>query len=225
MTRWQRVFRYVWRVNAVLILVAAGAVTFGVGALLIDQLGARSARFRESESGPLVEAAASDPRLFLGQAAVVAGSRFMRAELMLHREGGGFSSGGYAETRNVLLIDPDEKEARWLLADDDHVVAESHDVLTGEGDAKPQRTVATVVLVKKVGGDLQTEMGRLLLFGPSGKNVVEVSEGVRALHVATLSDQQVTVLYERDRQLVAAAFDADSLARQREQIIGIPPFK
>lgn len=225
MTKWQRVFRYVWRVDAVLILIAAGAITFGIGAMLVAQFGASSARVREAQSGPLVGSGTTDPRLFLGQASVVAGSHFMRADLMLHHDGGGFSSGGYSETRNVLLIDPDEKDARWLLPDDDHVIVESSNVVANEDDAKSKRTVATVVLVKRAGGDLQTEKGRLLLVGPSGKELVEVSDGVRALHVAALSGQHVTVLYERDRQLVVAAFDASSLAKQREQIMGIPPLK
>ena len=59
MARWQRAFRYLWRINAVLILVAAGAITYGVGTLLVWQFGARTARTREAESGPLAAAGAS----------------------------------------------------------------------------------------------------------------------------------------------------------------------
>ncbi len=36
-------FRWVWRADAILIFIAAGAVAFGVGVLLINELGARSA--------------------------------------------------------------------------------------------------------------------------------------------------------------------------------------
>lgn len=60
------------------------------------QFGASSARTREAESGPLASDGTSDPRLFLGQASVDPGSSFMRADLLLHHDGGGFSSGGYA---------------------------------------------------------------------------------------------------------------------------------
>ena len=38
MTKWQKMFRYLWRVNTILILVAAGAATFGVGALLVSEV-------------------------------------------------------------------------------------------------------------------------------------------------------------------------------------------
>lgn len=225
MAKWQRTFRYLWRVNAVLILVAAGSITLGAGALLVAQFGASTARTREAESGPLAGAGASDPRLFLGQASAVPGTVFMRADLLLHNEGGGFSSSGYSETRNVLFIDPREKHARWLLADDKHVIVESSDVVTAEEQGKPKRTVATVVLVKASDADRQTGGGQLLLFGPSGTPVVQVSDGVRALHVAALSGPQITVLYERDRQLVVALFDAASLAKQQEQTMPVPALK
>jgi hypothetical protein len=154
--RWQRVFRYLWRVNAVLILVAAGAITLGVGALLVDQFGASKARSREAESGALAGAGTSDPRLFLGQASVVSGTVFMRADLLRHHEGGGFSSGGYAEARNILFIDPSEKQARWLLPDDKHVIVERTEVATDQEDGKSKRTVATVALVKAGDADRQT---------------------------------------------------------------------
>jgi len=223
--RWQKTFRYLWRINAVLILVAAGASTVGVGALLVAQFGASTARTREAESGPLAAAGTSDPRLFLGQASVVPGTMFMRADLLLHHEGGGFSSGGYAETRNVLFIDPAEKHARWLLPDDKHVIVESSDVSLTEEEGKPKRTVATVALVKASDADRQTGKGKLLLFGPPGTPILEVSDGVRALHVAALSGDQITVLYERDRQLVVAVFAAATLTKQQDQAMPVPALK
>ncbi len=226
MAKWQRMFRYLWRVNAVLILVAAGAITFGVGALLVDQFGASKARSREAESGPLAGAGTSDPRLFLGQASVVPGTVFMRADLLRHHEGGGFSSGGYAETRNILFIDPSEKQARWLLPDDKHVIVERTEVATeDQEDGKSKRAVATVALVKAGDADRQTGTGALLVFGPSGTPIVQVADGVRALHVAALSGKQITVLYERDRQLVVALFEATSLAKQQEQTMPVPALK
>jgi hypothetical protein len=60
-SRSQRVFRYLWRINAILIMVAAGAITFGVGAVLVAQFGASSARSREAEVGPLQRSQTADP--------------------------------------------------------------------------------------------------------------------------------------------------------------------
>jgi hypothetical protein len=149
----------------------------------------------------------------------------MRADLLMHHESGGFSSGGYAETRNILFIHPGEKQARWLLPDDKRIIVERSDVVSVEEEAKFKRTVGTVVLVKPREVDRQTGNGQLLLFGPSGAPVVPVADGVRALHVAALSGSQVTVLYERDRQLVVAQFDVSSLAKLQEQAMPVPAFK
>jgi hypothetical protein len=222
--RWNRAFRYLWRLNAVLILVAAGAITFGVGALLFSQLQGRMALKHEAETGPLPPAA-GDPRLFLGQASLVQGTMVMRADLLLRQEGGSFSSGGYGETRNILFVDPAETEARWLLPDDKHVIVAHSDVTRMEPDRQADRTVATVALVKAVDVDRQTGKGRLLLFGPPGRPLTEAADGVRAMHVAQLSGDQITVLYERDRQLVVATFDAATLAKRREQVMSIPVLK
>jgi hypothetical protein len=52
-----------------------------------------------------------------------------------------------------------------------------------------------------------------------------VADGVRALHVAALSGKQITVLYERERQLVVALFEATFLAKQQEQTMPVPALK
>jgi hypothetical protein len=107
MSKSQKLFRYLWRINAVLILFAAGAITFGVGVLLIGEFGARTVHSREAVAGIPVAAADSNAHLSLGRASVVAGTNVMRADLSLDRGGKGFSSGGYSETRNILFIEPD----------------------------------------------------------------------------------------------------------------------
>jgi hypothetical protein len=97
--------------------------------------------------------------------------------------------------------------------------------VTAEGATGSNGTIATAVLVKPAGGDQQTAKGRLLLFGPSGKPLVEVADGVRALHVAAVSGDTITVLFERDRQLVVASFATGSLVRRQEQSMAIPALK
>ncbi len=109
MTKFQKLFRYLWRINAVLILVATGAITFGVGALVTSEFGARSARSREVDAGVPV-AADSNVKFSLGNASAVPGTNVLRAKLSLDRGGAGFSSGGYTETRNILFIEPQVSE-------------------------------------------------------------------------------------------------------------------
>jgi hypothetical protein len=225
MSKPQKLFRYIWRVNAILILVAAGAVTFGVGTLLVSELGSRSAMRREADAGPPIAGAQADPRMSLGQASVVPGTHVMRAQLLLYRDGGGFSSGGYSETRNILFIQPGEKAARWLLPDNQHVLSDSSDLVADHDDPKTKRTVATAALVKPATTELDVAKGKLLLFDPSGNRVVEVADGVRKLQVASLASGEITLLYERDRRLVLATFDAGSFARRGEQEMDVPQLK
>jgi hypothetical protein len=149
----------------------------------------------------------------------------MRAELVVYRSGAGFSSGGYSEIRNILFVEPGETAARWLLSDHDHVIAENSDVVKHEDEPKTSSTVATAVLVKKRNPDLEATDGRLLLFDPSGRTVVEVADGVRRMHAATLLRDDVAVLFERDRRLVLVTFDPKSLAKRREQQMEVPQLK
>ncbi|HEX3740026.1 MAG TPA: hypothetical protein VHV29_09900 [Terriglobales bacterium] len=219
----QKFFRYLWRIDAILILLAAGAITFGIGALLVSEFGGRTAMRRNAEAGVPV---AAGPRadLFLGHAQAVTGTAVMRADLTVSREGAGFSSGGYSETRNILFIDPAQKAAYWLLPDDDHIIGERFDV-KNEKDATRGRILATAVLVKPLTDQPESTAGRLILFDASGKNIVEVATDVRDLHVATLNGGDLTLLYERGKHLVSAAFDPLSLAKKREQEIDVPQLK
>jgi hypothetical protein len=106
------------------------------------------------------------------------------------------------------------------------VIEENRDVK----DETERTMIATAVLVKppaRSSGANSSDAGsgRLLLFDPSGKNVVEVASGVREIHLINVSAGELTILYERNRRFVLAAFDSGSLAKRREQEIDIPLLK
>ncbi len=224
MTRSQRFFRYVWRINAVLILLAAGAATVGIVAALVSEFGDKVVRHREETAGVPVAVDDSSVDLSLGRAVVVPGSNVVRIDLSLNRGGKGLSSGGHTETRNILFIEPGQKAGRWLLPDNDHVIDDSTEI-NDEPDLKGPRTIATAVLVKSANTSSETAVGKLLLFNPTGRNIVEGATSVRQIRIATLSGGELTVLYERDRHLVLAEFDPQSLARRSEQEIDVPQLK
>lgn len=190
---------------------------------MVSEFGWRTARSPEAGAGIVVT---TDPNanLALGRASVVEGTDVMRAELLQYREGSGFSSGsGYSqEVRNILFLESGEKAARWLLPDHDHVIVENSDITN---DSKQKRTIATAVLVKSRAQADERAKGRLLLFDVSGRKIVEVSNGVRTIHVAALSSGELTLLYERDRRLTLATFDPESLAKRREEEIDIPQLR
>jgi hypothetical protein len=222
MSKPQKLFRYIWRINAILILVATGAITFGVGFLLLQEFGSRTARNSEGEAG--VPVAGSNANLSLRHVSLVEGTNVMQADLVSDRGGKGFSSGGYSETRNILFIQSDQKEARWLLPDNDHIISDRSDIRE-DTDRKSKKLLATAVFVKPATSSSETGGGRVLLFDPAGARIVEVAINARELHFASQSGGDVEILFERNRRLVLAAFDPGSLAKRREQEIDVPPSK
>lgn len=221
--RAQKFFRYLWRIDALLILIAMGAITFAVCALIFQEFSGRAALRRNAATGIPV---AAEPRvdLVLGHAEAIPGTAVLRADLTVRAEGKGFSSGGYYETRNIIFIDPTQKIAHWLLPDSDHVISERFDVKDHQ-EPERQKIVATAALIKARDGQTELVSGRLLLFDLTGKNVVEVANDVRDLHLATLNGNELSLLYERNRRLVSAIFDSSSFSKKKEQEIDVPQLK
>ena len=223
MTTWKKAFRYLWRVNAILILVAAGTVTVTVVAYLVSEAVGRAAVRREAEAAPSVSGAKADVRTSLSQPSFVAGTAVMRAQLYRLNGGGAFSS-GRSEIRNILFIQPGEKSARWLIRDHQHVI-ETTDLAEGDDYSSARRTVATVVLVKPTEGDRDVAGGKVLLVDPAGRRIVDAAIGVRKIQVAVLRSDEITLLYERGRRLVFATFDAGTFAKRGEQEVEVPLLK
>ena len=222
MSRSQRAFRYLWRANAVLIFIAAGTVTIGAGAVLVGLL--RDLATAEGPPSGLIRAEPdAPPGLFLTQATLLPGTRVMRASLMAERAAGGYSSsGGGSDTHNLLFVDAGDKAARWLLPDNRQVIVDSTDIIAGDCDAPRKRIVAVAALVKPSAEQRDVAEGQLLLSDPSARRIVKVADGVRRLHVASLLDDDVLLLYERDQHLVRARFDGASLVKRDEEQVDVP---
>jgi hypothetical protein len=117
----QNFFRYIWRINAVLILVAAGSITLVAGSIFLDEFRSRTQRQPETGIAVVAQESSSHPvHPQLGRAEIVPGTGVMRAVLSVDGEGTGKgfgSSGGSTETRNILFIEGGQKAAHWLLPD------------------------------------------------------------------------------------------------------------
>jgi hypothetical protein len=220
--RTSRFFRYLWRVNAVTIFLAGAAITVAVGSLIVEESGIF--RNRRADMGIAVNAVDPATHLSLERASMITGTGVMRAELSVDRAEPKFSSGGYREVRNILFIEPGEKAARWLLPDNNHIIAETSDIAE-ETDRYQKRNIATAVLVTSTANATGTSLGRLLLFDLPGRNVVEVANDVREIQLASHSGNDLTILYERNRRLVLAVFDPVTLSKRKELEIEIPVLK
>jgi len=226
MRKSQKFFRYIWRINSVLILLAAGATTLGVVWILVQEFGFKAARVREAEAGIAVTGPNAKPDLVLSRASVVQGTQVMRAELQRFSGGAKFSSGYNSETRNILFIEPGQKAVRWLLPDNDHIIVGSSDINDQDHkESGEKQVIVTAVLVKSATESPESALGRLLLFDPAGKRIVEVADHVRTIQVATINRGELDVLYERDKRLFLDVYDPQSIGKLREQEIEVPQIK
>lgn len=220
----QKFFRYVWRFNAVLILLAAGAVTLGVGGLIYQEFGFKVSRNREAAGGIDVTGPNARVDLVLSRATTVQGTQVMRADLQRFPGVAKFSGGGYSETRNILFIEPGQKTAHWLLPENDHIVEDLSDI-TDTKEANDRRVVVSSALVKLATDSTGSATGKLLLFDPSGKKIVEVADNVRTIQIASIKEGELVILFERDKRLFLDVFDPQSITKLREEAIEIPLLK
>lgn len=220
----QKFFRYIWRINGVLILFAAGAVILGAGGMMIQEFGFSAARNRAADAGIAVAGPNAKSDLVLSRASVVEGTQVMRAELQRFPGEVKFSSGYSSETRNILFIEPGQKAAHWLLPDNEHIVEDSSDI-TDQTGLNEKRVVVTAVLVKSATEPPENAVGKLLIFDPPGKRIIEVADGVRTIQVASIKAGELSILYERDKRLFLNMFDPQSIAKLREQEIEVPQLK
>ena len=219
-----RFFRYLWRANALLIFLATGAGCALVASLLLSEVGCNARRRLEAEAAPQVLADPSE-RLYLGPLKRVEGTSVLRAELLAGRQGVALGSGGYGtETRNILYFEPHSNIARWLLPDSSSVVSDETVVWAEEErESGDRRQLAVVTLVKKKGADSELDVGTLMIMDPEGRNSQVVSDGVRALsHAALTDDDRITLIFERQRKYVRAVIDRRSLKLESEVEVSVP---
>lgn len=216
-----KVFRWIWRVNSVLILVSSAAVAIAVGNLLWSELG----RSRSREGSDVVPAAAgrAGPKLRLTRLAPVDGVPVLRGELLADAQASGFSSGPSAETRNILYVDTASGHARWLLPDDDHVITDHLEMSVEQSEPpRSRRQLASVALVKLATDDESDGTGTLLLVAADGARQLTISTGVRAVHSASVEAGTLRLLYEREKKLYLAAYESSTFQKSSETPIDVP---
>jgi hypothetical protein len=151
----------------------------------------------------------------------VRGTDVFRATLS---DGSGSYSGGYGRARNLLFVEANG-DARWLVADDDHVLEEhalpASTPRSFDGEPAP---VAMVVLAKTVSGEPRT--GDLYLSDPLGRRVQRIAQGVREVDgVALSSDGVAAVLYEGAGGYVLAHYALPDFRMLREVNVAVPALK
>jgi hypothetical protein len=213
------------RASAMHILLRAGGALVAIAMLLFGTSGCTTNSDRYPNIGVPVAGPDTKSDLRLGHPSLVTGTEVMRADLVGKSTNVSFSSGGTSfATRNILFIEPNQKTAHWLLPDNAHSVQDLLDI-ADEKESNERPVIGTAVLVKQANVPAETAVGRLLLFDPPGRHIVEVSDNVRDIQVASIRGGRLTILYERERQLHLEVFDPHTITKVRDQVIDVPLLK
>ena len=229
MSRGQRFFRWVWRINAVLILVAAAALVCGVVAFVVSEVKSGIRQRAAAAAAPRVVAAnARSSELRLNGFTNVPGTSVYEARLTSQREGGieiSSGSGSYAETRNILFIDLTTGSGRWLLPSDDQMITYDETVTEG-GPNEDRKALARVMVVKPYATRSEENAGRLLVMDVAGEHVTDVASDVQNVQGVSLTPAgQIAIIFERARKYECALLDKSSLRKIAERPIAVPELK
>ncbi|MDB4307734.1 hypothetical protein N9985_00445 [Gammaproteobacteria bacterium] len=148
MTKQSSVFRTIWRINAVLLLLA------GIGSLLIILVNLGLFKLFEAKEpavnrrtidiGEVDDTAVITDQWFLGRLKRIAGSEYFylplkSEEVTAKKKSSGsaalFSSGSSGNTRNLLFIDPLTDSSTWLYPSNDQLISNVR-VYTTHSEAK-----------------------------------------------------------------------------------------
>jgi len=226
-SRTQRFFRIVWRINSVFVLLAGAVVCYEVISMAPYLFSWNSDQQKVAEAAPPVGVSNSGERLVLRSLSPVPGTTVLRGELETISPGNGPSS-SFApgkDVRNLLFVKDHARTGHWLLPDNDHIITEHSDISAENAERDHTPPIATVVLVKPAHQDLAVAEGTLLLFATSGDHVQTVATGVRELHSAVVQGKEVLILFERNRKYRVAVFESPSLQKKDERELEVPQLK
>jgi len=221
---WAKVFRVVWRVNAVGIFLVVVLAVVGLSATLLSEL------FRSSHRAQVAtpEAApqeAGKPELRLGNFMAIEGTQVARAELMELGEGSFSLKGSRSTSRNILFVDTSDGNSWWLLPHSDSVIAGEQEVAMVEnGTSIP---LGRLYSIESEGPDRKPQTA-LVFADAKGTRQITLAKGIVEIGgVFTPSREETRVLY-RDptgNHLAVVNPTEMKLLRDTKWAITFPPRK
>lgn len=220
---WSKVFRIVWRVNAVGIFLVVVLAVVGLSATLLSELFRSSPR---AQAAPEVAPReAGKPELRLGNFMAIEGTQVARAELMELGEGSFSLKGSRSTTRNVIFVDTSDGKSWWLLPHSDSVIAGEQEVAVVEnGTSIP---LGRLYSIQSEGPDRKPQT-TLVFADAKGTRQITLAKGTVEIDgVFTPSREETRVLY-RDptgNHLVVVNPTEMKLLRDTKWAITFPPRK
>jgi hypothetical protein len=230
-----RFFRYIWRINAVLILFTAILVTCMLAIFLVQLLDSGGNRSRQAVDVANTPEFESEPAS-LGTLHEVDGTTFLRAPLTFGKRYGGKALSGSMKpysTRNYLFLDSETLAVRWLFPADTQLIVDSDELresiaLEG-GSTKPARRTNAFsyqVVDTDSDGDGRLTPEDLLTLGysrPDGSEYTVAIEGISRVMGSTTNalGSKHVVLYEADGRWRSAVISLKTF--EVEQVSELPP--
>lgn len=215
MMRATKFFRWVWRINALLILL----IVAGVG-LVIGSEAVSSTRFeRRRDDSAVTPVAKQDPQkppLVLSEFYEVEGASLLRARLLRTsgRAIGSIASNYESTTYNILYLDPATGAGRWLLPTHARTLKDETSV-----EPEPQKPIASAAIVTAEGA----ESGDLIVFDRTGTQIVQAAGNVSDIEaVAAPSAAGFSVVFKRGGNYHVAQFAMGPLRKTGEMELRIP---
>jgi hypothetical protein len=220
---WPRVFRIVWRINGLALLLLLLLAVVGLGGTLVSGL-FRMSHASQAPQPNVAPAEEGQPELRLGAFERILGSTVLRADLH-SPERDSFSSykGGSSVSHNVLFYDTQDGKSWWLLPDSESRIASEETVaLPGQGMDAP---LAKVFLVSD---PARADADSLMLTDLKGLKRVPLAQGnLRLDEVLCFSKDDAKVLYHDPAGYHLVTVNPTDIAKVREAPVtfAFPPRK
>ena len=220
---WSRVFRIVWRINGLALLLLLLLALVGLSGTLLSGL-FRNARASQVPQPNVVPATEGKPELRLGSFERIPATTVLRADLH-SPDRDSFSSykGGSSVSHNILFYDTQDGKSWWLLPDSDADIASEETVaLPGQGMDAP---LAKVFLIRD---PADAEAASLMLTDLKGIRRATLARGnLRLDEVLAFSKDEAKVLYHDPAGYHLATVNPTDIAKIREAAVtfAFPPRK
>jgi hypothetical protein len=229
-----RLFRTIWRVNGVLLLLT---FVVAVGAVVVAAAASITWGRHDGGDPPAAVEPATGERLFFGSTEEVDGSSLVLLPLEAHggREAGFSSGGSETLTRNLLFYDAATGAAHWLLPGHRAVIVD-HELIRASGAAHrsvgsppaaandPVRWIRYELATADTNHDGQIrrdDAWQVAVSAADGTGLAVVLEGVdRVLGYASPERGKLVVFFRRGDQELAA--EVDLAARKLARTVPLP---
>ncbi len=222
-------FRFVWRINGISIML-----------LLLFIIGVGGYNFIKDivpiQRPPVITNVAVDPqgeeKWTLGRPESIDGTQFICIPLVSEKKnisipepgmgkvGSSYGRGYFDPTKNLLFVNKQTREMRWLFKDNRQLITEM-DMLSAQKQDDKNRTIDAIlykVISKDTNGDKKItpeDLADIAISNPDGTRFMKVFQSVeRVFGAVTVGGREVVVLYQSKGKGYASTIRLQDMAIQ-----------